>query len=222
MDDAQFIEAYRALVQRIARKLRAELDLHCELDEVVAYGYRGLLEARARYDPTRGVQFSTFAYYRIRGAMLDGVRQMAWAPRRAYARMRAAEATDRVAEELGSMRAAPSDPHAQHGGAERTLEVLDEALGRIAMAHGLGAASQETEDPDAGPEQTAIGTQESSRLRALLEQLPERERRLVDGFYFQGRRFDEVAAELGISKSWASRLHAKALDRLRGQLGDGF
>jgi RNA polymerase sigma factor for flagellar operon FliA len=55
-------------------------------------------------------------------------------------------------------------------------------------------------------------------MHGALERLPEREQRMIRGHYFEGRRFDDVAAELGISKSWASRVHAHALDLLRKAL----
>jgi RNA polymerase sigma factor for flagellar operon FliA len=220
-DDDRFIEEYRPLVHSIAQKLRTQLDLQGDPEDLAAYGFRGLLEARSRYDASRGVQFNTFAYYRIRGAILDGVRKMAWLPRRTYDRARSAEATDQVTEPLGAARGA-AGPAAR---LEDTLQTLDDALGRIAAAHTLATSTEPSSDsehqgrPD--PEEQAIGGQDQAQLREALATLPERERALIEGFYFEDRRFDEVAQELGISKSWASRLHSKALDRLRNRFDSG-
>ncbi|MFW6088028.1 MAG: sigma-70 family RNA polymerase sigma factor, partial [Myxococcota bacterium] len=104
MSDDRFIEQHRDLVQRLARKVRSELDLTCDAEELEAYGFQGLVQARDRFDADRGVRFSTFAYYRVRGAILDGVRQMAFLPRRAHRRLRLAEATDRITEPLTTAR----------------------------------------------------------------------------------------------------------------------
>lgn len=216
--DDRFVEEHRPLVTSIAHKLRVELDLQCELDDLLAYGFRGLVEARARYDASRGVQFNTFAYYRIRGAIMDGIRQMAWLPRRAWAKLRVAEATDAVAEEVGQGRAANPTGRADVGG---TAEALDGVLARITSAYVAAATGQDEQMAERGsPEQTLLGGEQRARVRAALSELPERERALVQGFYFDGRRFDEIATELGISKSWASRLHSKALDRLREHLAE--
>jgi RNA polymerase sigma factor FliA len=215
MGGDRFIEEHRGLVEGLARKVRAELDLGCELDDLVGYGLTGLLQARDRFDPTRGVQFNTFAYYRVRGAILDGVRRMAFLPRGVHRRVRLAEATDAVAEPIGEARgqAPPS--------AGAAAAALDGALGKLSAAFALSALGQDPQEPVQDPEGSLAEAEAAGRVRQAVRGLPERERALVEGFYFQGRRFDEVAAELGISKSWASRLHAKALDRLRGALDGG-
>lgn len=215
-EDDRFIEEYRPLVQSIVGKLRAGLDLNCDPDDLIAFGMKGLVEARGRYDPSRGVQFNTFAYYRIRGSVLDGIRQMAYLPRRAHALRRAAEGADTVAEEAGDARAAA----AASGGrdTEATVVALDDALGKMTASFVIASLGQSQEDAGRNPEAIVIEADQAARVRRALDGLPERERALVDGFYFQGRRFDEVADELGISKSWASRLHTKALALLREAL----
>ena len=82
--DDDFVREHEGFVRSIALRVRAEMDLTCELDDLVSAGFHGLLEAKSRFDATRGVQFSTFAYYRVRGACIDSVRKMAYLPRRAH------------------------------------------------------------------------------------------------------------------------------------------
>jgi RNA polymerase sigma factor for flagellar operon FliA len=208
--DREFIEEYRPLVHSIAAKMRARYDLKNDLDDLLAEGFRGLLEARKRYDPARGVQFNTFAYYRIRGAILDGVRKEAYISRRAYAALKSAESALAVGEDVGERRAA--DPAAR-GDVARTAEALHDTLSKLTAGFLLAAVGQD-EEPET-PEETLLHDEMKDRVRNALSGLPERELALVQGFYFDGRRFDEVADELGISKSWASRLHTKALERLK-------
>jgi len=209
------VKDYQGLVRSIALKMRSQFDLTCELDDLIAFGNQGLLEAMSRFDPSRGVQMNTFAYYRIRGAVLDGVRRMAYLPRRIHQKIRAAESLDLVTEPIGDARAANPELKAD---LEATAQSLDDALSRVTAGFLMAAVGQGVDDQPETPEQELVDAQSRARVNKALEGLPERERALVQGFYFDGRQFDEVAKELGISKSWASRLHAKALDLLRDVL----
>ena len=118
------VKEYQGLVRSIALKLRSQFDLNCDLDDLIAFGNQGLLEAMSRFDPTRGVQMNTFAYYRIRGAVLDGVRRMAYLPRRIHHKVREAEALDLVSEPIGDARAATPEAKAD---LEATAQALDDA-----------------------------------------------------------------------------------------------
>jgi RNA polymerase sigma factor for flagellar operon FliA len=217
MADDDFVDEHLPLVRSIAKKLKHQLDLPVEHEELVAWGMQGLVEARTRYDASKGAAFQTFAYYRIRGSMIDGVRRMTTLPRRAVANVRALEAADAVAESVGEARAASPETRAD---AEATTRALHEALLRITTGFVAAVVGQSEDDAPESPEEQLASAEVRQRVQRALSTLPERERALVQGFYFDGRRFDEVAAELGISKSWASRLHTKALDLLRVALSD--
>lgn len=192
MQGTEFIEAHQHMVHGLAHRLRRELSLRGDLDDLIAFGFGGLLEARHRFDPGRGVRFQTFAYHRVRGAMLDGVRKMAQLPRRAHERLQA------TAE--GVPTAAPTalgKAFGQMGAGLRTGTVLQGSFG------------------DESPEAVLLKNESIARLLAALPRLSPRQRLLVRGFYFEGRSIDGMAQELGISKSWASRLHTSALRELR-------
>lgn len=209
LHDAEFIRQYEPFVRGIVGHTRAQLGVECDVEDLVAFGYEGLLEARKRFDASRGVQFKSFAYYRVRGAVIDGVRRMAYLPRRAYARLRAAEAADLEGDAVLQTHApaAASD-------VEGTLRAIDGVLGRMAAAYCV-AASVDDEDP----EQNLLASERREIVKRALDTLPEPERKLIRGHYIDGRNFDEIAAELGLSKSWASRLHTRALGRLRAAFG---
>lgn len=214
-EDQRFVEEHEQLVRKLAHRVRAELDLTCELEDLIAFGYHGLLEARGRYDATRGVQFSTFAYYRVRGAILDGVRKMAYLPRRIHQKRRAAEAIDWAIEAEGEARAASPEARSD---AEQTLAAIDDILGKITATFMLAAVGQDEGATPESPEDQLIGAHEQHRVRHALDVLPERERIVVTGMYFEGRNLDDIGAELGISKSWACRIHTRALGLLREAL----
>lgn len=210
------LDEYTPLVRSIVTKLRAEFELPAD-DDLMAAGYLGLVEADSRFDPTRGVLFSTFAYYRVRGAVIDHVRKSTNLSRRAYARIRFAEAADGVAEEVAQLRA--DDPSVRTDLAA-TVATVDETIHKLTAAYVVSCLSQDSDSQMTDAETCLINEEAARRVQRAVESLPDRERALVVGHYFDGRRFDEVAAELGVSKSWASRIHGKALLRLRAAIED--
>lgn len=220
MHDREFVRQYEAFVRGIARQTVAQLDLECDMEDLVAFGFEGLLDARGRFDASRGVPFKSFAYYRVRGAVIDGVRRMAYLPRRAYARLKAAEALDLEGEQHGEL-AASTSASAASKDAEASLRAIDGILGRVAAAYCAAATAEGERGQDeatATPEQTLLRREQKERVVKALDALPEQERALVRGHYIEGRRFDEIASELGVSKSWASRMHSRALGLLREAL----
>jgi RNA polymerase sigma factor FliA len=225
LHDNEFVRQYEPFVRGIAKHTSAQLEIEGELEDLVAAGFEGLLEARKRFDPARGVAFKSFAYYRVRGAVIDAIRQNAYLPRRAYARLKAAEALDLEGEQASEQQRAAAQAGGSPPGArdtEQSLRAIDGILGRIAAAY-CTAAGSESDSPPEGPtpEASLLARERHDRLRRALDALPDPERTLLQGHYLQDRRFDEIAKELGLSKSWASRLHTRALDRLRELLEGG-
>jgi RNA polymerase sigma factor for flagellar operon FliA len=214
LDDA-FVKEHEGFVRNIAGRVRKELDLNCDLDDLVAWGFQGLVEARARYDASRGVQFGTFAHYRVRGAVIDGVRKMAYLSRRAYVARKAAEAADDVLEREAATRAASPEARAD---VQQTVQAIDDVLGKLTASFVIAAVGQ---DESASPEpvdEQLIDAEERSRVRVAISKLPEREAKVVRELYFEGRLLDDIAKDLGVSKSWASRLHTKALSLMKTSL----
>ncbi|NNE19292.1 MAG: sigma-70 family RNA polymerase sigma factor [Myxococcales bacterium] len=195
MQGTELIAQHEKMVRGLAFRLRRELSLRGELDDLIAFGFGGLLEAHRRFDPGRGVRFQTFAYHRVRGAMLDGVRKMSDLPRRAHERLQA-----------------PADvtPTA-------FPTALDQAFTRMSAALSTATVLQGTFG-DQSPEAALLKNESVARLLQALPRLSPRQRVLVRGFYFEGRSIDAMARDLGISKSWASRLHRSALGELRDAL----
>src|SRR5438552_3641082 len=91
---ARLVDENLSFVRALAAQIKERLPRTIEYEELVSYGTQGLLEAAQRFDPSGGARFATFAYYRIRGAIYDGLRQMGWLSRTQYARQRAEERTN--------------------------------------------------------------------------------------------------------------------------------
>lgn len=210
--EEELVREYDGFVRSIAGRVKHELDLACDTEDLVAWGFQGLLEARQRFDPHRGVQFNTFAYYRVRGAVIDGVRKMAYLSRRAHQLRKFAEAADDILEQCGETRAASPEARSD---VEATVQALDDVLGKLTASFVIASLGQDQESAPAGPDEQLIEAEASERVRRAVERLPERERKVIREMYFEGRLLDDIAKDLGISKSWASRIHTKALGLLR-------
>jgi len=217
-------DANLALPDIIAHQIVRTTGHRGHLEDLIAYGRMGLLDAARRYDPSRGVPFRAFANYRVRGAIVDGMRILCPLARRTHQRLRGLELAAQVAEGGLEDAFAPSPPGA---GSERADEALAEHLAAVATAVAVGLLAETvragndgltTIDPGGTPEQQLFAVEQMRQVRAAITELPERERELVQRHYLQGERFDVVAEGLGLSKSWASRLHTRALKALAERL----
>jgi RNA polymerase sigma factor for flagellar operon FliA len=225
-DVNQLVEKHLSLVQAIARKVKKTLNASIEIDDLVGYGSKGLVEAAERFDARHGVAFTTFAYYRIRGAMYDGLRAMGWYSRADYARYRAEErANEYMRNRADREGAATAEAGAAAGNkpdAEATLAEVNEILSGIATVHitSLEAASTVADESLPAPDVAAESSRMSRRVREAVAGLPDKERRLMELYYFADKNLEEAGAELGLSKSWACRLHARAVELLRQAMED--
>jgi RNA polymerase sigma factor for flagellar operon FliA len=222
-DSPEILERFNStldLVDVVARQVARAIGSAVEVGELVSFGQEGLLNAARRYDPKRGVPFRAYANYRVRGAVVDGVRSMARLPRRAHRRLAGLEAAMRVSEGAAEDAFAPQPPGADPRRAEQAL--IEHLAGMAtAMAIGLVATPVRGDEgesvglaPDEGPEQALARAELLQVVRDAIEELPHEEAELIRRHYLEGERFDAVARELGLSKSWASRLHTRAIARL--------
>lgn len=187
---APSVEDLLPLVRGIARTISRALPPVVEVQELIHDGVLGLLESMRRFDPSRGVEFRAYATHRIRGAILDGLRERDPLPRSIRRALRAAEAA------LGSPGPCirPTPPVTQ-------LLSLDEA-GPLAA-------------PDGAPEEHVLAAEGREDLRRALAALPDRDRRILYLRFTQGWRLREVAEHYGISITRIAELQERAVGRLR-------
>jgi len=211
-------------VEIVARQVLRTLGGAGELEELLSFGREGLWDAARRFDDSRGVPFRGYANFRVRGAIIDGVRASARLSRRTHERLNGLQAAARISEGAFEDLSAPRPPGS--GAAEAEL-ALSEHLAAMAtaMAAGLIAPTAHGEsgertlvDVSDNPEQAYGQAQLLELIRTAITELPHEEAELVRRHYLEGARFDHVAEELGLSKSWASRLHTRALTRLSKRL----
>lgn len=194
------------------------------MEELVALANAGLAEAAHRYDPDRGATFATFAWYRVHGAIIDGLRRATQLPRRTWAKLVALRAASDYLENRGEREAGATQRGADAPSGKEALAQVQQAMSAIRTMYmtSLEAMRDRGFDIGAPPEvEHHMDTQRLARkLREAIDRLPERERALLTKHYWEGKNLLEAGAELGMSKSWASRLHAQAVDRLRNYVDD--
>jgi RNA polymerase sigma factor for flagellar operon FliA len=224
----RLIEDHIPYVRSIARKLREQVPA-IEFDDLVGFGMQGLIEAAQRYDDRHGVAFTTFAYYRVRGAMFDGLRSMGWLPRSEYSRLRVEDRASSYMQNLAARQSQPTGPKEgtapRHGAGDVESEVRDiaEALHGVATVFVtlLGQKEeQQLEDERAAPHAELERRQMAERVRKAMRRLPDKERHLIEMYYFHDQTLEQVGSSMGLSKSWTSRLHARAITLLREAMAD--
>lgn len=210
------IASCQGLVRTIAWKIHQKLPGQVELDDLIAYGQLGLAQAARDFDGSRGAQFPTFAWYRIRGSIIDGLSQMSWFSRHAYHSGRyeqmANELLEVEARDAGSDARSPRNEADWAGSVSGALAVVYFAS---LSKEGRDEAEVTLEDPASPtPDRDAIGHETTAVLHEMIASLPADAGHLVRMVYFDGLTLQEAADRLNVSKSWASRLHAKTLKRL--------
>lgn len=212
-EQKQLVEANLDYVRRLSRRLRTEIATDFSINDLVAYGNRGLVEAAARYDPTRGASFRTFAYYRIRGAILDGLRAEGWQQR--YRRARFVEGANDLLENMAERQPATAAAVSLEDAAEDLAESLNQLTTLFIVAN-----EEDLRIVAHGPNTDAVAQlekrEEISQVTKALTRLPEKERAMIELCYYQDNSIKDAGDALGLSRSWSSRLHARAI-KLLGQ-----
>jgi RNA polymerase sigma factor FliA len=209
----QILDKYGPYVRSLAAQVRKQFNSQFEMDELVAWGQIGLLEAAERYDSRVGANFLTFAHYRIKGAIYDGLRKMGILKG-------GVAASERANSYLSNLndRSSPS-----RGSTEDDVRDISSAVAGLAMVYATsleGNDGLQVSDEQLPADERIQLEQMRRRVRTAMGKLPEKERKLLDGYYFQNKTLEEAGAEIGQSKSWASRLHARAVETLKQLLED--
>jgi RNA polymerase sigma factor FliA len=210
------VEAHLPQVKFIAERLAAKLPPSVELDDLIGAGVVGLLDAVEKFDPARGVQFKTYAELRVRGAMLDCLRALDWAPRALRQRAREVEAAYRQLEQKYGRPAEEEEIAAVLAiSVADYRDLLNELQG---LTEGDALVNRIPDDVSRTPLALYERAEGQTTLIAAIDRLPARERQVVALYYLEELTMKEVGAVLGITESRVSQLHTQAVLRLRASL----
>ncbi|MHB9117422.1 MAG: RNA polymerase sigma factor FliA [Burkholderiales bacterium] len=221
---------YFPLVKRIAHHLIVKLPASVEIDDLIQVGTLGLLEAIGNFNGNHGAQFETYAAQRIRGAMLDELRQLDWLPRSARKAMRDIEAAiHRLEHRLGRQPSEQEIAETMSMPLENYQQMLQEARGHQLLHYedfyGSAEASDDFFDRHLADNQSnpLEKIQDAGFRRQLVDAiqlLPEREKLMMGLYYEEELNLREIGEVLGVSESRVCQLHSQAIARLRSQLKD--
>jgi RNA polymerase sigma factor for flagellar operon FliA len=224
------ITRHMPLVRRLAYHLISRLPASVEVDDLIQAGLIGLMEAARNFDPDAGVQFETFAGQRIRGAMLDTLREADWLPRQVRRNMREIETALHRAEQRLGRAPGEGDVAAELGvPLEEYQDMLGDARGHQLIHlddfesddddhHGL--LDLFASDTEADPARKLDDHGFRAELIAGIDALPEREKLVMALYYDEELNLKEIGAVLGVSESRVCQLHSQAIARLRTRLKD--
>jgi len=209
------VEEYLPYAEALARSMRSGLPGHVDPDELLSLARLGLVDAAQRFDPGRKVSFKTYAYYRIRGSIYDGLRAMAPTSRNDAAKLKFRSAMElylqQETETIGSVR-----------GKNRALD-LGEMKNLIFVMASAYVLSLDTtlEHAEIEARGTRSPHEEMERheladlLQRLIRRLSEQEQQIIRMYYFENRTLDEIGSLLNLSKSWVCRMHARAMKKMQ-------
>ena len=227
LDRDAMLRQYVPLVRRLAHHMIAKLPPNVQIDDLIQVGMMGLAEALSRYQVAQGVQFETFATQRIRGAMIDELREGDWMSRGSRKSQKDIEhALHRLEQKLGRT------PLESEIAAEMGMD-LDEYQSMLAkvrgtqlvyiedMSHGDdedGFLDRHADNPDIDPMQQLRDQRLRTALVEAIKVLPEREQYIMSMYYENDMNLKEIAAVLGITESRVCLLHSQSIARLRSKM----
>jgi RNA polymerase sigma factor for flagellar operon FliA len=227
-DTTALIEANLPLVHHVVLQVAGHFPRHVDRQELARAGALGLVEAAQRFDPSRGVPFDRFAARRIRGAILDAVRAVDWAPRSVRALGRELEAVEQELANQRGTQPSSDDIASAMGVATTDLATIRDRVYRsvvLALEHAVAGQGEDGEAMVLGDvlaDRTAAEPAESLEARELLGYLrdaigllPERHRVVIVGYFLDNRTSLELADELQVTESRISQIRSEALEMLR-------
>lgn len=218
---------YMPIVHRTATRIKSTLPQSVDKDDLISWGYMGLLDALQKFDYNLGWAFETYAVPRIRGAIMDGLRSTDWVPRsvrskakkldEAYRSLEQAYFRTPTVDELSDhMQVTKAELHKiSNQLAKSQITSLDEP---IDQEEDLQTLVSRIVDEDAPNQEQLVEEQEKKRqLAQLIDRLPEREKLVLSLIYQEELTFSNTAEVLGVTTGRVSQIHSKAISRLREQ-----
>ena len=224
----QLIIEYAPLVKLVAGRLSMYLGHNVEYDDLVSYGIFGLIDAIDKFDLAKNVKFETYASLRIRGAILDQIRKMDWIPRTVRQRQRKMDEAIKQIEMRTGKNATDEELARELGLTEDELCNWQSQM-KVTNVVSLNEFEENGPEPVidtsnkshfAQPEDVVEEAELKETLVAGLHLLTEKERKVIELYYYEEMTLKEISKILEVSESRVSQLHTKALVKLKKSLGN--
>lgn len=228
-DREAVLRRHLPLVRRVVQRLASRKPPHIDVDDLMSWGIVGLLDAIDKYDPTKEALFSTYAQFRIRGAVLDHLRSLDWIPRSVRQKAAVIEKATRELESLHGRPASEEEIAAHLGLTLGEYQALLSKVGEMALfsVDDFGGASSDVrfvnrDEGDADPAQALLHHERVRLLAEAVRRLPEREQTVIALYYQEDLTMKEVGQVLGLTESRVSQIHSQAVLRLKGHVRLGL
>jgi RNA polymerase sigma factor FliA len=223
VDRERMILAHIPLLKHIAGRMALDLPASVERDDLYGWGMLGLIGAADTWEPSRGLKFSTFAFPRIRGAILDELRRADFLPRGRREKVRELERAVSTLEQRDGVAPAPEEIAVALGvSAEEVDEILLSARSAATASLDDGPGTEllnMLSDPHSDDPQGSAEWEEMKRLLIVaIGELPEQDKTVITLYYGEGLFLREIADLLEVTESRVSQIHTRALYRLNRQL----
>lgn len=227
---SKLIEQYAPLAKYVVDRMNLQPSGGISYDDLISQAIVGLIEAIDRYDPSRGVKFNTYAYYRIRGAVIDMLRELDWVPRslrsksndilnvmsRLESELGRPPTDEEVADAMGLTMDQFGELVQEVGG--QTLISLDETLESDGNENYYPIGDSIADESTMSPVQFAEDQDQRRLLAEAIAELPEKEQLVISLYYTDGLTLKEISSVLGVTESRVCQLHSKAILRLRSMM----
>ena len=217
------------IVRFLARRIHERLPQHVDIEDLVSAGVAGLMDAFAKFDPDKKVQFRSYAQFRIRGAILDSLRTLDWSPRELRRKGRAVEEAIRAVTARLGHAAGEVEVASEMGlGLEQYQQLLGDLkgleIGTLHMERNEDSGEEELAYVPGRPEEDplfrCLRGELEGRLAEAIADLPDRERLVMTLYYYEEMTMREIGLAMGVVESRVSQVHASAVVHLRGALKD--
>lgn len=223
----KLILEYAHLIKYIAGRLNIYFGSNVEYDDLIGFGVFGLIDAIDKFDLSKGVKFETYASLRIRGAIIDSIRELDWVPRSLRQKNKELEKVYQEVENQLGHSASDKDIADKLGiGLEEFYKLLNDVNLSTMMSledfleqnYEISVDSFSSKSTEERPESYVEIVEIKSLLGDAIEKLPEKEKMVVSLYYYDELTLKEISAIMKVSESRVSQLHTKAILRLKGKM----
>jgi RNA polymerase sigma factor for flagellar operon FliA len=224
----QLIMEYAPLVKLVAGRMMIHVGQYVEFEDLTSYGIFGLMDAIDKYNPGKGIKFETYASIRIRGAIIDSIRKLEWVPRslraknkhleQVYAELAIETGREPTEEEVADKLAIPVEEAGEmiRKSSVVSLVSLDDYMEQNHDTNPLNLSANQADNPE-----NSVETMETRKaLAEAIDQLPDKDKKVITLYYFEELTLKEISAVLGVSESRVSQIHTKAVLLLKAKLAD--